>query len=242
VSNKTLARTVPLSFATSDRWMELIQASGAKAGFTFWHHLHLGIGLADRFDFDGARQQFFASVALRPTALALRGLAVVETDLPTRWTYYQRAWALAGKEQDPSAALLVQHLAGEVADFLAFAAQLDGAVQPSWVADLRSFLGSLPPACVNRGSYCDSDQVALAALKLANVDGDCDLVLALIGSWPFTTLPIDSGFADFSGGGMWGACVLARQSKQLGRPLTPLERKHALIANPPPEWVMPQNY
>merc|ERR1719305_142184 len=57
--------------------------------------MHLGIAAADRGDLHAAQTHMKASLALRPSALAYRNLAVMEDSLSSRGTAYAKAWTEA---------------------------------------------------------------------------------------------------------------------------------------------------
>lgn len=77
------------------QWVDRLQRSAATHGETFLHHLHVGIASAERRNFDAAVKSFEKSIALRPTAVAHRNLAVILDDIADRATHYQAAWTIA---------------------------------------------------------------------------------------------------------------------------------------------------
>lgn len=77
----------------SDRWVaRLEELPRGDAGW--WVHYALGTARHLRGDLEGARTAYGRSVGLRPTAVALRGLALLPGDVTERGELYERALAL----------------------------------------------------------------------------------------------------------------------------------------------------
>ena len=92
----------------------------ARHGTTWLHELHAGVALADRADFAGATARTRASLALRPTALALRNLAVLSSGSEDeRFEGYRKAWDAAAKpshHNDHISPRLRRNLASEISE------------------------------------------------------------------------------------------------------------------------------
>ena len=57
---------------------------------------------------------------------------------------------------------------------------------------------------------------------------------------PQSALPVVSSSA-WDGSGLWERCVVAlAQAKRGATKLTPVERRHAILARPPPIFIQPQ--
>jgi len=164
----------------------------------------------------------------------------------SRWAHYAAAWEVAttiNTTQFPAGGDLQVQLAGEIANYLQWAGL--------WT-QLEHFLGVMLPevadhGCADRGMHCDSDLVALASLQLRLAGGDCVGVLDLLETWPFVSADMSGrGPATYTNyaldAGMWGGCVVQLAEAKAGRTLTPVERKHAILARPPPSWILPQNF
>ena len=67
---ETLAEE-PTSFMTDQVYLDLLVASGEKHGYTWLHHLHLGIGATQAGDEDGGQAHFHQSLLKNQTVLAL---------------------------------------------------------------------------------------------------------------------------------------------------------------------------
>ena len=59
------------------KWLSALTRSAERHGYTWLHHLHIGLEVAERADFAAAAAHFEASIQLRANAHALRGLAVM---------------------------------------------------------------------------------------------------------------------------------------------------------------------
>ena len=57
---------------------------------------------------------------------------------------------------------------------------------PSWFKSSAFHCGH--PGCASRGKYCDSDQLAYAMLLASQSHGDCLTTMAIIETWPFTSM------------------------------------------------------
>ena len=225
---------IPLSFMVHADWVALIRASAAAHGATHLHHLHLGHAAAERRDFARAVAAFNASLAMRPTALAHRNLAVTLDDDGARWEHYQAAWALALADTTRAHAPdLQRNLAMEMGGFLLAKPALASA------SVCGGFLGGLDaaPGCAAAGPLCGSDQVALLVLGLKQAAGNASDVLAFLEEWRFVTPP--QTLASFSGAGLWEKMVCQVAAEVAGRPLSQLERKRAMLARPPPRRLLP---
>ena len=76
-SPESLAEGAPRSFMVDKPWSDAVSASGDKAGWTWLHHLHMGIALRQQnwaVDPTAGDAHLRASVAARPNVLALHAL------------------------------------------------------------------------------------------------------------------------------------------------------------------------
>lgn len=88
-----MSRDRPTPPVVSDRWLaRLEQLAVGAAGW--WVHYALGTALHLRGDLEGARTAYTRSIGLSPTAVALRGLALLSGDATERADLYARALAL----------------------------------------------------------------------------------------------------------------------------------------------------
>ena len=76
--------------------------SAAKHGWTSLHHLHLAFEAAERYDVPTARKHLNASLELgKGSAQALRSLAVMVADTPSRLRLYAAAWEARARPYPP---------------------------------------------------------------------------------------------------------------------------------------------
>ena len=222
---------IPLSFMVHDDWVTLLHESVSKHGATYLHHLHLGHAAADQRDYDGAVAAFNASLLMRPTALVHRNLAVTLDDDNARWSHYQAAWKLALNDDRKHAKNLQRNLAMEMGGFLLAKPVLEKIFGDSFIKGLDEAAGC------QKGSLCESDQVALLVLYQKQAAGNASDVLEFLQKWHFITPP--QTLASFTGSGLWEKMVVQVAEETAGRPLSQLERKHAMLARPPPRRLLP---
>ena len=89
----------PASFNVSPGWVAVLRESMNAKGATAWHHVHLGVAQMEAGAFDDAKKSFEASVAIKPSALAYRNLALLferGNDPDAAQGAYSRAWKLCG--------------------------------------------------------------------------------------------------------------------------------------------------
>lgn len=96
-STETLSK-LPLSYQTTDRWLSVLSQSQTKQGMTWLHALYLGIALTERGAITQPTELFQESVTLKPNPIALRCLAVLQTDAESSWSYYTQAWGVLHRD------------------------------------------------------------------------------------------------------------------------------------------------
>ncbi|MFC7488594.1 DUF5107 domain-containing protein [Knoellia sp. CPCC 206453] len=102
---------------TSDRWLaRLTAAAVADSGAGWWAHYALGTARHVRGDTEGAHTAYRQSIELAPTAVALRGLALLTADATERADLYRRALALAPDDRRLAVELLTDLLDSGRAD------------------------------------------------------------------------------------------------------------------------------
>lgn len=115
----------------SDLWLARLAAeaeAGAAAGW--WAHYALGTARHVRGDAEGAHTAYRHSIELRPTAVALRGLALLTAGATERSDTYRRALALAPDDRRLALELLTDLLdSGRVDDVVATVAALPETVR-----------------------------------------------------------------------------------------------------------------
>ena len=92
-SETTLQRT-PLSYQTRPEWKDALRKSGEEQGYTWLHHLHLGVILIDGGSITAGELELNESMALRPNVVAARNLALLAPSPDVRVARYEAAWRL----------------------------------------------------------------------------------------------------------------------------------------------------
>lgn len=92
-SESTLSK-IPLSYQTTDRWLNVIQKSSDTHGLTWLHALHLGIASTERGNLDEPKKYFQKSLDMKPNPVAARCLAVLSSTPEEAWPHYEQAWAI----------------------------------------------------------------------------------------------------------------------------------------------------
>jgi len=115
------AATGPPGYVIDAAWEQRLKASAEKHSLTWLHHLHLAIADHHRGDAENARARYQASIALTPSVVAIRGLAVlacpivcaaqgnnncqfsdsVSCDSNSAAAFYREAWALINVAEQP---------------------------------------------------------------------------------------------------------------------------------------------
>jgi hypothetical protein len=113
----------------SDRWAARL-SDAVERGAGWWAHYALGTALHLRGDLDGARAAYRRSAELQPTAVALRGEALLTDDATEREALYRRACSLAPADRRLAVERLeALRVAGHPGDVVAAVAALPEAVR-----------------------------------------------------------------------------------------------------------------
>jgi hypothetical protein len=231
-SQRTL-ELVPRSFVAGARgaWLTRIVASAEKHGWTWLHHLHVAFEAVERFDLPAARAHYNASLALKVSAHALRGLALLAEDPSQREALFAAAWHAAVrnvKEDDPSAFRLRTSLAGELAFSLRHYAS-DRATPPAaakaawasldkWISEFDQTFGGVG----SLGTTAAGGELAAGRAAVALDKGDWNGAISALES---------TAFAHYYHGprptleGMWLQAQVGIEEAAKGAPLTAIERK-----------------
>jgi hypothetical protein len=78
-------------------------------------------------------------------------------------------------------------------------------------------------------------------------------VLHVLSTWPFVSMNLNSNgagmpksshvqYSSYDGTGRWEEWVGLSAAEKAGRSLSEVERRHAILARPPPVWLMPQDF
>jgi len=210
-SDETVSQP-PLSFNVSPGWVALLRESMSKKGATALHHLHLGVAQLEAGAFDDAKNSFEASLALKPTALACRNLALLferGNDLDAAQGAYSRAWKLCGGAD--------ANLAVEICSFL---------VRHNRDAAFATFSELLPPALASH------ERLQLMRAQQALKHGDPLRARQLL-QREFST--IREGEVSLSE--LWFSACFKEAETAKGHALTDSEKQEIMATNPPPRMI-----
>jgi hypothetical protein len=172
-----------------------------------------------------------ASLAKRPSAIAARCLAVLQSDDAVARTHFSAAWGLALRAVDPSRTRLLTNLASEI---VAFELQRQG--DPASDASLRDFLANLNAAGLPALQGLDFVLVAKATVALAAGDwSEVEAILTAPGAAGcFPTL----ASARSTLMNLWNGAQAARAvSENGGKPLTPWQLRQLRVNKPVPRNI-----
>ena len=97
-SAETLAEASPVSWAVDDKWVRILRTSAMRYGTTWLHELHLAVCAHHRGNTKEALELYGKSFDLKPSVVAARGLALLNSSLPEALAWYNRSFALAVAE------------------------------------------------------------------------------------------------------------------------------------------------
>lgn len=122
-----MSRVRPTVPVVSERWRERL---AGLDGAGWWVHYALGTANHVRGDREGARTAYERSLALAPTAVALRGLALLSEDVAEQSELYARALALTPDDRQLAVEwLTLLRDAGRPGDVVSTVASLPGDVR-----------------------------------------------------------------------------------------------------------------
>ena len=102
-STETLSR-LPVSYQTTDAWLAKLEESAEKFGMTWLHALYISIAYIERGAIEYPLQLLGKSMALKPTPIASRCLAVLQSTPEAAWPLFEQAWTISQRDftADPS--------------------------------------------------------------------------------------------------------------------------------------------
>jgi hypothetical protein len=211
---------LPLSFQTTDAWLDLLVRSAEQKGYTWLHYFHIGVALMERGSVEESRTMFTRSIALKPNPVSARNLALLETTYEAAWPHYLKAWGILQNywREDPAFSRLQLNLASEMLYFLQTV---------SWLDHMEWFLGQIPEEL----HYLDA--AVSSAAKVALSKEDTDTVLSLLSENCFPTYARER--ADLID--MWNSAQEIIRARDSGRALTNVEKHRARVENPPPRNI-----
>ncbi|MCX8092018.1 MAG: DUF5107 domain-containing protein, partial [Verrucomicrobiae bacterium] len=210
-SADTLAKS-PRSFVVSPGWQTVLTESARRHGWTWLHHLHLGVAQLEAGAFSEAWKHFQASVTLRENAHAYRNIALLEQrdeKLDSAQQNYERAWELARPDAN---------LAVEIGDFLLRHKRLEA---------FNAFVKSLPATVRNH------ERLQLMLAQVALEQGDFATVRRILLQREFAT--IREGEVSLTE--LWFASHIRQAQQRKGRELTSDEKGEVVRQFPPPRAI-----
>lgn len=221
-SEASLAR-LPLSYQTTDAWLELLQLSSVKYGMTWLHALHIGIALTERGEVDGSLLLFEQSMDLFPNPIAARCIGVLQTTSELAWPYLELAWNTL-HSSFKNDVLAYDRLQANLVTEMSFFLQ-----QAAWYDKMQTFIPLVPDA--HRGI----DAFVTMEIKLYMYQERFQEAKALLGKNCFPTYA--KARSDLMA--LWNTVTegIAQQKKGEATPLTIVEKHQARVSNPIPRNI-----
>ena len=139
-SEKTLQK-LPVSYQTTDKWLNLLMKSSTEGKMSWLTALHIGICLTERGFVTEPLQYFQMSMDLKPNPIAARCIAVLQKTTTDAWTNFNIALNILEEwKDDASYARLQRNMINEMAIFLQGTAYYD---------DMETFITSIPENLLN---------------------------------------------------------------------------------------------
>ena len=134
-SDATLSM-LPLSYQTTDNWLDVLMKSSTEGKMTWLHALHIGICLTERGLVTEPLQYFQTSMDMKPNPIAARCIAVLQKTTADAWTNFNIALSILDQwKDDASYSRLQRNMINEVAIFLQATTYYD---------DMSSFINTIP--------------------------------------------------------------------------------------------------
>lgn len=223
-SEETLSR-LPVSYQTTDRWLQKLEESAEKHGMTWLHALYISIALIERGDIEKPLELLAKSMALKPNPIAARCLGVLQTTAEAAWPFFQQAWSVAQShyKADPSYQRLNLNLVTEISFFLQ---------QELWYDQMEAFAKT-----VLDGNYlgnANSDAFVTMRIKSLLHNNQNEDALSILGANCFPTYA--KARDDLMN--MWNEAVMGVAQQQKGAvPLTYVEQHQARVGHPIPDNI-----
>jgi hypothetical protein len=223
-SDETLSK-LPLSYQTTDRWLNVIEKSVQTQGMTWLHAFLLGIAYTERGFIDEPKKYFQQSIDLKPSPVAYRCLAVLQTTPEAAWPYYQQAWATLHTSYVNDADVyqrLTYNFITEISYFLQ---------QNLWYDEIEKFVSD-----VRGHNYLkdyEVDAFVTMEIKLNIHKNAYSPAKESLGSHCFPTYA--KARDDLMN--MWNTVVMGMAQEAKGAPLTNVEKHQARLSNKIPENI-----
>jgi len=216
---------MPLSYQTTDRWLDAIEKSANTNGLTWLHALLLGVAYTERGAIEEPIKYFETSIKMRPNPVAYRCLAVLQTTQEAAWPYYQQAWANlhADHSQDTDAyQRLNRNLITEISFFLQ---------QNLWYDEMGKFISD-----VRSNNYMGGYEVDAFVTMEIKYNINKKSYSAAQDSLSSHCFPTYAKARDDLMN-MWNTVVMGEAEVAKGSALTNVEKHQARISNKIPENI-----
>uniref|UniRef100_A0A7S3JMS0 DUF5107 domain-containing protein n=1 Tax=Aureoumbra lagunensis TaxID=44058 RepID=A0A7S3JMS0_9STRA len=161
-SDLSLSRA-PLSYQIDPLWLERLRNSTQDS---WLRDLHIAVALTESGDVNEPKRLFLRSFHTRPSVVAARCLAILQTSTHDAWEWYQRAWTVAFDDrEEPARDRLIRNLATEIAYFLQGIHDYP---------NLNTFIKALPP------HLNDLDAILTSKIMLSLVHDDPTTAIAML--------------------------------------------------------------
>jgi hypothetical protein len=222
-SKETLSR-LPISYQTTDRWLQKLEESAEKHGMTWLHALHIAIGHIERGAVSYPLELLAQSMALKPNPIAARCIAVLQTTPQAAWPFWQLAWQVAQTDfaKDGARQRITLNLVTEISFFLQ---------QELWYEEMASFAQT-----VLDGNYLgdmNSDAFMTMRIKTLLHNNQNKDALDILGANCFPTYA--KARDDLMN--MWNQAVMGVAAQSKGSPLTYVEQHQARVSHPIPDNI-----
>jgi len=217
-SEETL-KYLPLSYQTTDAWLDLLQKSASTHGMTWLHALHIGIGLTERGDIDEPIKLFETSFSLKPNPIAARCLGILQKNYDDSFPYFIKAFeALDYFTSDLAYFRLMDNLVTETSFFIQQWGRYDIAAD---------FIPKVPEA------HQGLDAFITLQIKYNLQNSKFDEAISMLSGNCFPTYA--SARLDLMN--MWNSAVEGQASLVQGSPVTILEKHQARMKTPIPDNI-----
>jgi hypothetical protein len=212
---------LPLSYQTTDAWLEILEKSTSSNGMNWLNSLHLAVNYAERGEIDRPLELFQKSADLQENVIAYRCIAVMQSDTNKALAYFLKAWETLFKgpfAQDPSVDRIARNMVTEISFFLQ---------QRKMYSELAAFLITVPE------KHHDLDAFITSSSHVFIATDRFDEALNLLGKHCFPTY---AGARDDLMD-MWNNAIMGKAAQIKGSALSTKEAHQARVKNPVPENI-----
>jgi hypothetical protein len=233
-TEETLGEASPKSWAVDDKWINLLRDSATRHGTTWLHELHLAVCAHHRGNIEDALRLYTSSFQLKPSVVAARGLALLNSSSEGSSSWYDRsftlaaaAWRAAGSPtlvdtKSDDEGTLLRNIASEYVTWR-IGRQEDNAIKWPAVKDLVQRMGSVSQELLSEqavdiasvsllvygaGSGNAEKKQAISRLQSSHYAVSSSLASTLIDVWQDAWYGVDQA-----------STVLEKHASRLGHPV-----------------------